>query len=51
MKERAILVCNVNNGGSYICEEIDGTQECSVPSSQFSCKLKTTLKFKVFTGK
>ena len=50
MKECAILVCNISNGGSYICEEIEGTQEFSVPLSKFCCKLKTTLKFKVFTG-
>lgn len=39
---------DVSNGEGYVCVEVEGKQEISVPSSQFCFKPKTTLKFKVF---
>lgn len=42
---------DVSNGEGYVCVEVEGKQEISVPSSQFCFKPKTALKFKVFKKK
>lgn len=43
-KNRAVLVCDVDNGGSYECEGVGGIREIFVPFFQFCHKPKTALK-------
>lgn len=51
-KNCTTLVSDGDNGGGYACVGEGGIWEISLPTSQFCCKLKTSLKInKIFKKK